>query len=267
MSDIPCPFHCCARWCAENKVLIVCQNQATQGKERWARGLTKCIKYQIMKGYSARKALKSLPRFFQDATPSDLKINHDDHNDQKDHKEDKSGMARGNDLDRLISNWVLKRTKFPPIESHPAIQQLNMICQARGWTPQATQVPVGCWTMRIATMIDLICTDHQGRFILIEIKWNYDKYYDVHDQGLMHGLSTRILPCSIRYQHLLQLSWTCRLFAHQQQLSELPDGYLVRFHPMTHEAQVIPIPIWWNHGPRAKKMHQEWYNQLIQPQK
>lgn len=89
---------------------------------------------------------------------------------------------------------------------------LKWLC-SMGWTPIASQVPVSSSSRKVATLVDLVCLDTCGNYVLTEVKTGFAGYHD-------KGSGARLLPPFHEHtdcpdnQHMLQVLATRLLFLH-----------------------------------------------------
>jgi hypothetical protein len=83
-------------------------------------------------------------------------------------------------------------------------QNFFRMCSARRITPMFSQTTVGCKVTRVATMVDVKCTDADGGVVLIENKVGYSQF-------------ARASTGNMRYPYLAQTN--CAFNQHQTQLA------------------------------------------------
>ena len=84
------------------------------------------------------------------------------------------------------------------------------MCVAKQYSPQFSQVTVGCTEARVATKVDVKCLDAQQHVVLIENKIGFSGYYEAAD-GELHW-PYKGVESSSRTHHQLQLAFTRALY-------------------------------------------------------
>jgi hypothetical protein len=160
-------------------------------------------------------------------------------------KPKKSGMRKGHTLDRDLTQWVEHQT----LRDCPRLSAVVSHCKERGWTPLATQVPLGCTALRLGTLADLVVEDGSGKCVLLEIQSGFDDYVDVANQGTFE-FPWQDLPVSFRHKHLLQLLATAWLFVHSRHPfshKELVAAHVLRVYENTEgeiALDTTALPFW-----------------------
>ncbi len=158
-------------------------------------------------------------------------------------KRKKQGMQIGMQLDLVISHWV----SDPNFEYDcPRFRMVQQILKDKEWTPVSTQVALGCNTLRVGTLVDLVCRDRDGATVLVELKCGFDDYYDVANEGVMN-FPFQDLPLTFRNRHYVQLWITAWLFHHCFPTTRI--GTAVILHVFADpdnkiSAQVTSLPTW-----------------------
>lgn len=183
----------------------------------WARGLTKTLDATFAPDFSARQALQE--------------HSHGGHQ--------KHGRKRGNKIDRLMTAWATTGKK--PQGSDPSFQAIQRALEEKSWLPVAAQVPVGCFEMRLATKIDLVCQTLQGSIILVELKCGFNEYWDVHDQGYFRPPFERT-HISCRNKAFLQLLMSTYLYQHTRPAERVSGAYVL--HVVDDQYRFFPLPFW-----------------------
>ncbi len=109
------------------------------------------------------------------------------------------------------------------------------------WKPVLTQAPVRHDTLRIGTMVDVVCRDSQGRYKLLELKTGFEQYYDTSSGHKLSGPFEQHSDCP-RNQHQLQLAATEHMYkmTHKDQL--LAPSVILRFH--SSGVEIVPMQQW-----------------------
>ena len=153
----------------------------------------------------ARGLTKTLAACFSPTLSVDLALKGTSHVKQK-----KSGTQIGMQLDLAITHWV----NDPGFTIMcPRFDEVKRAIEERGWTPVRAQVAVGCQTLRLGTMVDVVCLDDKGETVLVELKCGFDDYYDVETPGFMN-YPFEDLPLTFRNRHYVQLLVTAWLYSH-----------------------------------------------------
>lgn len=177
-----CTSECSATWNERKKVIVL------QDGHTWARGLTKTLAANFSPEFSISLVLKSI----------------------KNIKPKKRGRYTGNLVDKQISDWVNGASIHKPDPKFAVILQ----CLAKQkLTPVASQVDIGCSTLRLGTRVDLVCENEDKELVIIEIKCGFDDYYDVDNQGCFEFPFNHI-PITFRNKHYIQLMLTTWMFNH-----------------------------------------------------
>ena len=78
-------------------------------------------------------------------------------------------------------------------------------------SPVAWQVAVGCMRMRRGTMLDMVCRNSRGQFIVVEFKTGFNSYYYKWTGAYMRSPFHRQTDCAFN-QHQLQLLMGAELY-------------------------------------------------------
>jgi hypothetical protein len=184
---IPCPHNCSTVWDARLKVLLVGSGST------YARGLVKTLETSFTPAFSIARALRG-------ATGT---------------RTPRGGCQLGIEVDEMVDHWVSSGRPFVPDTTLRSrmFEEIRSRLTIEGLVPVASQLPVGCVGLRLATRVDLVCRGRSGGLVLVEIKCGFDTYYDVSNQGYMMDPFGDI-PATYRNKHALQLSVTSLLFRH-----------------------------------------------------
>lgn len=182
----------------------------------------------------------------------------------------RQGTQRGSRVDKQISkicNWIgryhedgltvktftVPRTRVPTSiaprtrnsilllrrKLHPYTLSILTYMANTNWIPIGAQVPVGSHTHRIGTAIDVLCVypHSRSRFVVLEIKCGFDRYYYHHTRTRMNP-PFQAFDDSCYFQHQLQLMTTVWL------LEQCPthirsEAYVLR----AHRAGVTAYPL------------------------
>ncbi len=156
------------------------------------------------------------------------------------------GRARGNALDRSVQKWVTEG-KVP--KNNPYMTSLAAEISRRGWLPVSAQATAGCQELRLATKVDLICTNEKQQIILIEIKTGYAYYFDVHNQGCFRFPFDSI-SMSCRNLAFLQLLFTTYLYLHARPNIAYGGSYLIHLFE-EDQCQCVPLPTFFFSDPEV----------------
>lgn len=221
---------CVVAWDEKNKVLVFPPDGEgkTGDRSSYARGLTKSLSAEFVPEFSISLVMRDL----EHARPK------------------KRGRFKGNLADKQLSLWANEGILPPPHKDQDdRFGHIRNVIINQRWIPVSAQLPVGCKELRLATKIDLVCKDMEGRIILVELKCGFDDYFDVHNQGFM-SYPFNELPTSCRHKTVLQLLLTTYLFFHTEHrfsnfpflgsytlhIFEKPDG--------TMDSTLKPLPFW-----------------------
>lgn len=184
--------HCEApEWSQLKKVLVF----AGSNGEVWARGLTKTLAAQFYPSFCVKHLAVTEP-----SRPA-------------------QGRKRGRAYDAAVTRWVDTGKRAPSLD------RLKDELAQRGWKTVRTQVPVGCRQLRLATRLDLVCEDREGRLVLLEIKTGYQHNWTVASaEKFLPPFQEIELTC--RQISFMQLAFSQFLWHHNHQKT-LPLAYLV----------------------------------------
>jgi hypothetical protein len=166
-----------------NKHVIVLQDGHT-----FARGLTKTLAACFSPSLSVDLALKGTSKV----------------------KQKKSGTQIGMQLDLALSHWVQDPTFSMDC---PRFEAARRAILEQGWTPTQAQVAVGCSTLRLGTMVDIVCRDRNGDTVLVELKCGFDDYYEVANPGQMN-YPFQDMALTFKNRHYVQILVTAWLYSH-----------------------------------------------------
>lgn len=185
--------HCVApEWNQQKKVLVFHEGGV------WARGLTKTLAAQFYPSFCVKHLAVTEP-----SRPA-------------------QGRKRGRAYDAAVTRWVDTGKKAPSLD------RLKDELAQRGWKTVSTQVPVGCRQLRLATRLDLVCQDREGRLVLLEIKTGYQHNWTVAStEKFLPPFQDLELTC--RQISFMQLAFSRYLWQHNHQKT-LPLAYLVHVH-------------------------------------
>ncbi len=122
----------------------------------------------------------------------------------------RAGMARGTAVDAELARLTEsahrgERAAKPSTYATRALAALERL----GLEPCVPQVAVAA--APIGTAVDLLCADQEGKPVCVELKCGFDGYFD-RGCGPMRNEMRAFLD-SPRWQHMLQLACTARMFA------------------------------------------------------
>lgn len=190
-------------WEPSKKTLIF------QPSGHFARGLTKTLAAEFMPHYSFRLAINSLPV----------------------RKPKKRGQYLGSLADRQLSKWA-NTGKLPRGRRCKRFEVIRQALTEAELVPIYAQLPVGDEALRVATMVDLVCRDMEGRIVLVELKCGFDDYFHVPNQGHMLAPLQNV-EASFRNKAWLQLWLTTEFYhhtAHQFHQYTYASSYLLHVY-------------------------------------
>lgn len=142
------------------------------------------------------------------------------------------GIKAGTQLDKAITKSI---DEFHRTGRKPKLAKLSRtaaqfwkLCDLKAWIPVASQVTVGCSTLRVATRIDAVCHDAQGHVILLEIKNGYSYYNE--GNAMMKRVYTDHNNSPLN-QHQLQLFLNQVLYKRTFPTRVVAGSYVCRFEP------------------------------------
>ncbi len=108
--------------------------------------------------------------------------------------------------------------------------------------PFATQVPVGCKDLKLATAADVVCYNEQREVVVIEIKAGYTHYLHKHTGKHMQVIQAPIVD-SVFNQHQLQILVTYELYRRTHPSHKMAStGLVFRVDPFG--VAVTPFQSW-----------------------
>jgi hypothetical protein len=108
-------------------------------------------------------------------------------------------------------------------------------------TPKASQVPVGCIALRVATAVDVVCVDSQMRHVIVEIKTGFAGYYLRHTGNQLKHITPAVHD-SAANQHQLQLLLTTELYRRTFPGHRIAAPVLLRVDALG--VDVLPLQAW-----------------------
>jgi hypothetical protein len=123
----------------------------------------------------------------------------------------------------------------------PAVYRLWQTFHRTNLVPIASQVPVGCLQMRVATPIDVVCRDSQRRHVVVEIKTGFAGYYHRHTGIPMKHLAPAVAD-SAANQHQLQLLLNLQLYRITFPAHRVANPVVLRVDALG--VDVLPLQDW-----------------------
>jgi len=144
--------------------------------------------------------------------------------------------------------------------SDPELRCVQGVLQTRGWLPLGARVAVGCRKLRLATLLDLVCEDSQGRVVLLKLTSGFEDCYDAVGQGCFAAPmdTVEMSHRQIHFLHLVMSRWLFQHSAHPFSHRPLhPQAYVLRVGARAVErtgkpqcsAELTPIPECWQTVP------------------
>ena len=119
------------------------------------------------------------------------------------------------------------------IEStHPHCLKIREVLIGYNLKPVYSHLVVGCCDLRLATCLDLLCRDITGNLVVVLLKYGYDDYYDVQNQGHMKAPFDDV-PSSFLNRHLVELLVAIWLFNHSNHIfsnERIDSGRILRVY-------------------------------------
>jgi len=144
------------------------------------------------------------------------------------------GLARGRQVDTEIQHWVTagggarkkssKRTVVPAL--HPFSRAFIALTQRLRLTPVATQVVVRDENCNLATLVDVVFLNTDGRIVVVELKTGFEGYNHV-SSGQMRAEFAHHTNAPAN-QHKVQLAFTHAMFEKTFPEFGSADGLLIR---------------------------------------
>jgi hypothetical protein len=142
-----------------------------------------------------------------------------------------AGMARGRQVDTEIQHWMARgfakqgdKGRAPPL--HPFSRAFIALVTRLRLTPVATQVVCRDESCNIATLVDAVFLNAQGRIVVVELKTGFEGYNDASN-GRMRG-EFRHLTNAPANQHKVQLAFTQIMFERTFPEFKQVDALLIR---------------------------------------
>jgi len=126
-------------------------------------------------------------------------------------------LASHTQSEDLSSQRQLQLQAMRACMSEPALRFFAM-CVVKGYSPLYSQATVGCTAARVATNIDVVCTNAAGERVLIENKIGFSTYYNSACGTLRSPFTQH--PNSPKSHHQLQLALTKSL--HEKTFPSIP---------------------------------------------
>ena len=104
--------------------------------------------------------------------------------------------------------------------------------------PVATQVAVGSEVLRLATSVDLVCLDKQGKVWLLETKLGFQTYLQRHTGKSLCAPFTNWNDC-VAHQQQLQILGTKMLFEHTFPDRKVAQSLIVRMRPQKDDSALV----------------------------
>lgn len=147
---------------------------------------------------------------------------------------DKMLPARVTAADRKRIAAVAKRR-------NPYVQRFWRLMRVYEWTPISTQVPVRHDTLRIGTMVDVLCKDKHNNYKLLELKTGFESYYDTSSGRKLSSPFDHKSDCP-RNQHQLQLAATEHMYRMTHKDHRMSQSIILRFH--SSGVEIVPLDEW-----------------------
>lgn len=181
-----CKSLCCQG--SFDKKLKVIKDQS----DRYVRGLTRTISSDFSPDFCIRDLLKAQPQS---------------------KKRKKKKRKLGSILDRQLTLLHEGTRLRKPL---PELTYIVNLFRDLGWTIIATQVPLACQTLRLGTVVDLICQTQNQTLVLIELKCGFEHYFYTPVPKITMRYPFQHVVQSCYTKALLQILFTTWLFTHCQ---------------------------------------------------
>lgn len=129
--------------------------------------------------------------------------------------------------DKIKEQLTIKDHQLLKKKLSSAVSKIWQTCLKLNLSPEECQVGVGCASLKVATAVDLVCTDVHNRKVIIEIKTGFMHYYHRHTSTHMNVLTPKTTD-SPYHQHMLQLLLTYQLYRTTFPSSKMGGAYVMR---------------------------------------
>lgn len=151
----------------------------------------------------------------------------------------RAGTSLDNTLDKSVALFVRTGTKPDILRINGLLKYFWVMCDKKQWVPVASQLTVGCATLRCATRIDVVCKDTHGNTVLLEIKRGYS--YLNEASHMMNAPFTDRNNCP-KNQHQLQLLLNRELYRRTYPQRVIGGCYVCRFEE--DNVTIYPLEAW-----------------------
>lgn len=158
---------------------------------------TKGTYYQYVRSLSKYKKLNGLLDRLRKTFYPDFDLYQLTKNNKKTKKKKKIqnngiyGKDRGKMIHKEIEDFItLDKKNF--LKFHPTVhaftKKIFKQLELMKWQPVKSEFDVFDENLGIGTSIDMICVNHEGKIVLIELKFGYRDNYDDYDNLMLHSL-------------------------------------------------------------------------------
>jgi hypothetical protein len=112
--------------------------------------------------------------------------------------------------------------------------------KVEGLTPVATQVPVAHNVVRIGTLLDVLCIDEDGYYVVVELKTGFDNYYTKSNGRMRYPFEAQT-NCP-KNQHQLQIIGSHIMFKHTYPTLNTRPPIIIRCH--SEEYDILRLHKW-----------------------
>lgn len=151
----------------------------------------------------------------------------------------RAGTSFDNTIEKSVALFVRTGTRPDHSRITGLLKGFWIMCEKKGWVPTASQVTVGCATLRVATRIDVVCKDTSGNVVLLEIKRGYS--YCAEASHMMNAPFTDRNNCP-KNQFQLQLLLNRELYRRTYQQRVIGGCYVCRFEE--DQVNIYPLEAW-----------------------
>lgn len=177
----------------------------------------------------------------------------------------KNGLYHGKAVDKQITMTVdlFRKHQLPkefftnPLIRKPYTKEIKNKCRRLhidtvtwwkimiklNWTPIQTQVPVAHQRVPIATAVDVVAKDVNGKIIIIENKTGQTNYL-FHHTGLYMKSPLKKLTDCVHHQHILQLLGTKKMYERTYPNQEIKRAVIIYVNKSG--AHISDLPSWTN---------------------
>ena len=165
--------------------------------------------------------------------------------------QDRCNFARGKSVAADLQRWVREPTQLDALK--PTARAIVAACMARSWRPVGAEVP--CADHGVATAVDLVVRDSNGKLILIEIKCVAEARWRAAVQGCFIDESATggaRIPASPFHEACCQLALTSVLYKRTNPAATIGAMIVCHVYPRSTGGgmlcEMLGVPEWVEHA-------------------